>query len=86
MFLHGAGGGGNMIVKTEGTMALKVGIEKKKDDVYVVSPGGSIDSETYMDLENKLQPVIEASPKVIVFDMKLVEYISSMGIGVIFTT
>lgn len=67
-------------------MPLKVNVEKKKHDIFVVSPEGSIDSETYLDLENKLRPVIEASPKVIIFDMKLVEYISSMGIGVILTT
>lgn len=67
-------------------MPLKAGVEKRKNGIYVVSPEGSIDSETYADLERKLQPIVEASAKVIVFNMNMVEYISSMGISVILTT
>ncbi len=70
----------------EADMSLEINIEKRQQGTFIVSPSGSIDSETYMELENKLQPVFEAAPKAIVFDMKKVGYISSMGIGVILTT
>ena len=67
-------------------MALKINIEKKEKGVFMVTLDGSLDSDTYMDLENEIQPILEQSPKVMMFDMKDVEYISSMGIGVILTT
>jgi len=54
--------------------------------VFIISLLGSIDSETYMDLEKKVDSILSSSPKVIILDMEGVSYISSMGVSVILTT
>ena len=46
-------------------------------------PSGSIDTETYSLLEEKVNPFLKQA-KAIIFDMKDVSYISSMGLSVIF--
>lgn len=62
---------------------LKVSVTRKSDGVSVISSSGSIDSDTYLILQKKVDEVMSQSPRVIVFDMKEVSYISSMGIKVI---
>jgi len=64
-------------------MALDVKIIKKKDYVYLVEVEGSIDSETYQELENELNEIITEKSKAVIFDMGGVDYISSIGIKVI---
>ena len=65
-------------------MPLSVNIVDKPGGVIVVSPIGAIDSETYEQLLKKIQPLLITSTKVLMFNMERVNYISSMGIGVIF--
>jgi anti-anti-sigma factor len=67
-------------------MSLRINVEKKPGDVYTVTISGSIDSDTYKGLEDKINPVLNSSTKVIIFDMEGVEYVSSMGLNVIFKT
>ena len=67
-------------------MALVVNITKKEAGVYFVLLKGSIDSETYQDLDAKLKGIIAQSAKVVVLNMGYVSYISSMGIGVMIKT
>ena len=67
-------------------MSLEVTVNKKQEGVYVVSCAGSIDSDTSNVLESKIGPVLNPSIKAIIFNMKELNYISSMGVGVIFRT
>ncbi len=62
---------------------LTVVITKIAEGVFSVSPKGSIDSDTYEILQKKMEPMMRPTPKMIIFDMKEVEYISSMGLKAI---
>lgn len=65
-------------------MSLKINVEKKPGDVFVFAMNGSIDSDTYKELDDRIGPILNAGAKVIIFDMDNVEYISSMGLNTIF--
>ena len=65
------------------SMPLKVSITEKEPGVFIVAPVGSIDTDTYEYLEEKIQPVLDNEPKAIMLDMAGVSYISSAGVGVI---
>ncbi|HOX09917.1 MAG TPA: STAS domain-containing protein [Candidatus Omnitrophota bacterium] len=65
-------------------MSLKVNSEKKPGDVFVFSLNGSIDSDTYKELDDRISPALNGGAKVIIFDMDGVEYVSSMGLNTIF--
>lgn len=65
-------------------MSLKVNIEKRQGEVYVFSISGSIDSDTYRLVEDKVNPIFNAGAKVIIFDLDKVEYVSSMGLNMMF--
>lgn len=65
-------------------MALKVNVEKKQGEVYVFLVSGSIDSDSYKVLEDRVNPILNAGAKVIIFDLDKVEYVSSMGLNTIF--
>jgi len=68
-------------------MSIDVKVREKSPEVFVVSPEGSLDSNTYPVLEDEVDALIAAeAPKVIVFDMKGVHYISSMGVRVVLKT
>ncbi|UCC95413.1 MAG: STAS domain-containing protein [Candidatus Omnitrophota bacterium] len=67
-------------------MPLKVTVTQKEPDVYIVALSGSLDSQTYPDLENALRPILKPSTKAVVFDMEHLVYISSLGLSVIFRT
>jgi anti-anti-sigma factor len=64
-------------------MALKVDVHGKEKGVCTVSVSGSLDTATYAELEEALEPVLAASTKVLMINMAGLTYISSMGIGVI---
>ena len=64
---------------------LTVTVSENKYGVVTISPAGSIDSDTYAILEKDVDAVFESDPKALVFDMKDVKYISSMGIRTILT-
>ena len=64
-------------------MALDVKIIKKRDYVYLAELNGSLDTETYQQLEEELKELIDSKTKVVVLDMKGVKYISSAGVKVI---
>ena len=64
-------------------MSLTVTAKQPRVGVFVISPVGYIDSDTYSILEDGLDLILESSPSEIVFDMKSVDYISSAGIRVI---
>lgn len=59
---------------------LTVSSKRNADGVFTIFPTGSIDSETYDILDKHMEGVFGSDPKAIVFDMKDLKYISSMGI------
>jgi anti-sigma B factor antagonist len=64
-------------------MPLDVTSREKEPGVFVVSSEGSLDTNTYSILEKQVDSILEGSPKVIIFDMEYLNYISSMGVRVI---
>jgi anti-anti-sigma factor len=66
-----------------GFMPLTVTVRERESGVFVVSPAGSLDTNTCNILEKRLDMVLEGSTKAIVFDMEELDYISSMGVRVI---
>lgn len=67
-------------------MPLKIKTVEKSKGFFTLFLTGSLDTSTHQVLDNKLQPVLSALPKAVILDMKGVEYLSSMGVGVIFKT
>ncbi|MFH1996782.1 MAG: STAS domain-containing protein [Candidatus Omnitrophota bacterium] len=65
-------------------MPLKVTVAQKKPEAFTIAPEGSIDSDTFPELEKAVRSAIDQKAKVIMFDMQRVKYISSMGLSVIF--
>ena len=65
-------------------MPLKITVTKKEPEVFTVSPVGSIDSETYMELEKEIRTIMDSSPKAIILNLEGVTFISSMGLRTIF--
>ena len=63
-------------------MPLKVSVEDRGEGTYTIRPEGSIDTNTFMTLQNEVDPILGKS-KVIIFDMKDVNYVSSAGVGVV---
>lgn len=67
-------------------MSLKVNSTEKQPGVFVVTTQGSLNSNTYSVLENRIDLIFEGNPRLIVFDMEHLDYISSMGVRVILHT
>jgi len=65
-------------------MSLKINVDKRSGDVYVFTLSGSIDSDTYNILDERIAPILNAGAKVVIFDMEGVEYVSSMGLNTVF--
>ena len=65
---------------------LKVSVIKRSEGVFIVSPDGSIDSDTYELLQKRVDALMQPPPKAVIFDMQFVKYISSMGLKVILRT
>ena len=64
-------------------MGLKVAVEKRGEGDFVVSPSGSIDTQTYAEFEAELKSLLVSSTRVLMINMAEVTYISSMGISTI---
>lgn len=64
-------------------MPLKVSVVRKDEGTYIISPQGSIDSNTHTILGSEVDAVLEKSPQFIVFDMKDVSFVSSAGVSVV---
>ncbi|NLI80476.1 MAG: STAS domain-containing protein [Deltaproteobacteria bacterium] len=68
-------------------MPLTVTSMEKQPGVFVVSPYGSLDTNTHTVLERKIDFLArEGAAKVITLDMGGVDYISSMGVRVVLKT
>ncbi|BBO68787.1 hypothetical protein DSCA_27170 [Desulfosarcina alkanivorans] len=64
-------------------MDLSVTSKQKMDGVYILSAAGRLDTNTYPRLEARVEVVLEEKPHTLVFDMEMLDYISSMGVRVI---
>ena len=64
-------------------MAIKVNIIKKEAGHFVVAVEGRLDSETAPQCEAGIKHLLAPSTKVLTFDLKHLDYISSMGLRVI---
>lgn len=67
-------------------MSLNVYIEKRNDKYYAVKLDGRLDTHTFEDCESKLQPILNQEPKVLMFDLTNLSYISSMGLRTMLKT
>ncbi|UCC94733.1 MAG: STAS domain-containing protein [Candidatus Omnitrophota bacterium] len=65
-------------------MPLRIIVTKKESGIFIVSLVGSIDSETCMNLDKEIGKVLDSSPKGIIFNMEGVNYISSLGLSIMF--
>ena len=65
-------------------MDLKIKVKKTKSDNYIISLIGSLDTETYQLLEKEIDPILKKSPKGIIVNMQRLDYISSIGLGLLF--
>ena len=64
-------------------MAIKINIIKKEAGHFVVVVEGRLDSETAPQCEAAIKHLLTSSTKVLTFDLKHLDYISSMGLRVI---
>jgi anti-sigma B factor antagonist len=64
---------------------VKIQTDASKPGTMTITPFGPIDSDTYLDFEDKIKPALKPGIKGIVLDLANVEYISSAGLGVLFT-
>lgn len=65
---------------------LNIDINEKQPGLYEVALEGRLDTDTAPQLEDRLQAMLEKSVRAVRFDMAQLDYISSMGIRVIFKT
>jgi len=64
-------------------MSLQIEVIERTKGVIVASFSGSLDSNTYQELLDKVIPALNAQAQVLVLDMEALEYISSMGISAV---
>jgi len=65
-------------------MSLQIGSLERKPGFFEISLAGRLDSATYVQLEEKINALMSMPVKAIVLDMGMLDYISSMGLRVIF--
>ncbi len=66
-------------------MRVDVSAIKEKPGYFTVTPHGSIDSESHGEFRTKVEPILVKTTKGIVVDLQKVDYISSAGLGVLFS-
>ena len=66
---------------------MRVEIDPNPDKLgyYTVTPHGPIDSDTYLEFSDKVTPLLNKDTHGIVLDLIDVNYVSSAGLGVLFT-
>jgi anti-anti-sigma factor len=64
-------------------MSLDIKIIKKENYIYSVELKGSIDTETSPQFKKELTEIIDEKTKAVILNMGEVDYVSSMGLGVI---
>ena len=69
----------------ETEMHVKITENKDRAGYYTIAPFGTIDSDTYLDFNEQIAPILAPTTKGIILDLENVDYISSAGLGVLFT-
>lgn len=64
-------------------MSLKITTEERKSGVFVVKLAGRLDSTTCPSCEEKIKPLLLKSTRVLMLDLKDLDYISSMGLRIV---
>ena len=66
-------------------MRVDIHINKDREGFFTIAPHGSIDSDHYLDFSDQIKPLLVPETKGIILDLDHIDYISSAGLGVIFT-
>ncbi|GEM_PF-227655 len=66
-------------------MQVDVRADQTRPGYFRIVPHGAIDTETHDGFRSALEPVLAKSPRGIVIDLADVTYISSAGLGVLFS-
>ena len=67
-------------------MSLQINVTEGRTNEFTISPVGSIDSDTCTIFDKKVESILALDPKVIIFNMKDLVYITSMGLSVMVKT
>ncbi len=67
-------------------MSLQIDISEKRPGLVEVALDGRLDTETSDQLEARLNELLKTEPSAVLFNMKSLDYVSSMGIGVLSKT
>jgi len=67
-------------------MPLSIQVNEKKAGFIEVVLDGRLDTDTSAELEKKLSGFLGGNPRAVRFDMSRLDYVSSMGIRVLFKT
>jgi anti-anti-sigma factor len=74
-------------IKLKGSsVGLRIGVERAIHGMVILSPVGSVDSETCELLEKEVKKVMRRSMRTLVLDMTGVDFVTSRGVGVIAKT
>jgi anti-anti-sigma factor len=65
---------------------LEVTVDNQPNGRVRVSLIGRLDTQTYAQCEQRLQPLLTSATRVLVFDMAQLDYMSSMGLRVLMRT
>ena len=72
--------------KKGGVMDLKIETKLKAPGVYVLFLNGWLDTHTHIKLDEKVVEILKESPKILIFNMEQLDYISSAGLRIIYKT
>ena len=64
-------------------MKLKISTKETKQGIIIISPIGTIDTDSSRILDEEIEKFITSETKTLVLEMEGVDYITSAGIGVI---
>lgn len=65
---------------------LDIKVEKQSEGRVRVALTGRLDTQTYAQCEQRLQPLLNAETRVLVLDLALLDYLSSMGLRTLMKT
>ncbi len=65
---------------------LEITVEKQPEGRVRVALNGRLDTQTYAQCEQRLEPLLTQATRVLVFDMAKLDYLSSMGLRVLMKT
>lgn len=67
-------------------MSLQINVIESRTNEFTIAPVGSIDSDTCTTFDKKVDSILALDPKVIIFNMQDLVYITSMGLSVMVKT